>query len=77
MPDDAAQFRVAALAVTFDALGVPGAPGGWVPPPPPPMEAENELTASPTPPIHGSKPAWMLVRYQDVVPYWGPDRGFR
>ncbi len=28
---------------------------------------ENELTASPTPPCHGSKPAWMLVRYQSLV----------
>src|SRR5688572_15978031 len=29
--------------------------------------ALNELTPRPTPPIHGSKPAWMLVRYQDRV----------
>src|SRR5688572_6453541 len=29
--------------------------------------ALNELTPRPTPPIHGSKPPWMLVRYQDRV----------
>src|SRR4029078_583094 len=38
----------------------------------PPMDAENDFTVRPTPPIHGSKPAWMLVRYQDVLPYWEP-----
>ncbi len=30
-------------------------------------EAEKLLTARPTPPFHGSNPAWMLVRYQDDV----------
>jgi len=34
--------------------------------------AEKFVTARPAPPIHGSKPAWMLVRYQDVFPYWDP-----
>ena len=29
-----------------------------------PVSAEKLLTARPTPPFHGSKPAWMLVRYQ-------------
>src|SRR6266540_240603 len=27
--------------------------------------AEKELTARPTPPLQGSNPAWMLVRYQE------------
>ncbi|CAL9573334.1 hypothetical protein SUDANB95_04841 [Actinosynnema sp. ALI-1.44] len=30
-------------------------------------EAEKLLTARPTPPFHGSNPAWMLVRYHEVV----------
>ena len=72
VPDEAVQFRVTELAVTFELLGVPGVPGGCVPPPPPPIEAEKELTARPTPPIHGSKPACTLVRYQFVVPYCDP-----
>lgn len=35
--------------------------------PPPFTAAENEVTARPTPPCHGSKPAWMLVRYHEFV----------
>lgn len=30
-------------------------------------EAEKLSTARPTPPFHGSNPAWMLVRYQELV----------
>jgi hypothetical protein len=29
--------------------------------------AEKLSTARPTPPFHGSNPAWMLVRYQELV----------
>ena len=32
-------------------------------------DVENELTARPTPPCQGSKPAWTLVRYQESVQY--------
>src|SRR3954462_2538322 len=47
-----------------DAVGVPGVVGAWVSVVPPPVVTENELTARPVCPTHGSKPAWMLVRYQ-------------
>jgi hypothetical protein len=30
-------------------------------------EAEKLSTAGPAPPFHGSNPAWMLVRYQELV----------
>src|SRR5690606_29581540 len=39
---------------------------------PPPTVCEKELTASPTPPIQGSKPAWTLVSHQLLVPYCEP-----
>src|SRR4051812_11731939 len=35
--------------------------------PPPLTAAEKFVTARPAPPIHGSKPAWMLVRYHELV----------
>ena len=35
--------------------------------PPPLTAAEKLVTARPAPPCHGSKPAWMLVRYHELV----------
>ena len=69
LSDDGLQLSWTLLDVTFAALGWPGVVGAWVSPglPPPFTVAENELTPRPTPPIHGSKPPWMLVRYHDRV----------
>jgi hypothetical protein len=47
-----------------------GAGGGGVDPPAPPLPltvAVNEVMARPVPPTHGSNPAWMLVRYHELV----------
>ena len=66
---DAAHVRLTLDEVTLLAVGWPGTLGACVSllPPPPLTVAENEFTASPAPPIHGSNPAWMLVRYQELV----------
>jgi hypothetical protein len=67
----AGHVRVRPDEVTLPAVGCPGALGAWVSPglgfPPPFTAAENEFTARPAPPIQGSKPAWMLVRYHELV----------
>ena len=42
--------------------------GGCVSPPGA-LLTENEFTASPVPPTHGSNPAWMLVRYHERWAY--------
>jgi hypothetical protein len=49
-------------------LGVAEFRGVGVPTGPPLIVAEKVLTEGPTPPIQGSKPICMLVRYHAVVP---------
>src|ERR1035437_7432143 len=56
-------------------VGVGVAPvrvGVGVGPPLPETVAEKLETARPTPLTHGSKPFWMLVKYQELVPYCEP-----
>src|SRR5215470_10060510 len=57
--------RLVLVDVVPDAARFDGADGDCVSPPPPLVETENEFTARPVWPIHGSKPAWMLVRYHE------------
>jgi hypothetical protein len=49
-------------------LGVAEFRGVGVPTGPPLIAAQKVLTERPTPPIQGSKPICMLVRYHAVVP---------
>src|SRR5690348_11828934 len=66
-------FQVFVLYVTLQAE-LPGGGefggglfGGGLVWPPPFTVAEKLLTPSPVPPCQGSKPAWMLVRYHELV----------
>ena len=70
VPDEAPQFSDTEFDVVVQD-GVPGVPG-TVFCVPLLMAWENELTVSPTPPIHGSKPIWMLVSHQLLLPNWEP-----
>ena len=61
------------LGVTVGVgLGVGLTVGVGVAAPPPVTDAEKLLTARPTPPLDGSKPFWMLLRYHELVPYLEP-----